>query len=223
MMTNQIVPGGFFIFRDFNISNISLIVNSIIANFEFVLNSKLGGLQLLSSKFDMEQKKLFRRLHLSISSTYKISFSVSKRGGIVQLRPTLPIRGTRRGYFFWKISNVMYFLIPCHIKEVLTAVYLHWSVTLRTTHMSLCVSSYIDNRRPTCRFVCPHISTIVDPHVALCVLIYQQSSTHMSLCVSSYIDNRRPTCRFVCPHISTIVETTKKQNNNIVTLKMLKQ
>jgi hypothetical protein len=39
----------------------------------------------------MEQKKLFRRLHLSISSTYKISFSVSKRGGIVQLRPTLPI------------------------------------------------------------------------------------------------------------------------------------
>jgi hypothetical protein len=30
-------------------------------------------------------------LHLSISSTYKISFSVSKRGGIVQLRPTLPI------------------------------------------------------------------------------------------------------------------------------------
>ena len=91
-MTNQIVPGGFFfIFRDFNISEISLIVNSIIANFEFVLNSKLGGLQLLSSKFDMEQKKLFRRLHLSISSTYKISFSVSKRGGIVQLRPTLPI------------------------------------------------------------------------------------------------------------------------------------
>ena len=91
MMTNQIVPGGFFIFRDFNISEISLIVNSIIANFEFVLNSKLGGLQLLSSKFDMEQKKLLRRLHLSISSTYKISFSVSKRGGIVQLRPTLPI------------------------------------------------------------------------------------------------------------------------------------
>ena len=39
----------------------------------------------------MEQKKLFRRLHLSISSTYKILFSVSKRGGIVQLRPTLPI------------------------------------------------------------------------------------------------------------------------------------
>jgi hypothetical protein len=63
MMTNQIVPGGFFfIFRDFNISEISLIVNSIIANFEFVLNSKLGGLQLLSSKFEMEQKKLFRRL-----------------------------------------------------------------------------------------------------------------------------------------------------------------
>ena len=91
MMTNQIVPGGFFIFRDFNISEISLIVNSIIANFEFVLNSKLGGLQLLSSKFDMEQKKLFRRLHLLISSTYKISFSVFKRGGIVQLRPTLPI------------------------------------------------------------------------------------------------------------------------------------
>jgi hypothetical protein len=42
-------------------------------------------------KFDMEQKKLFRRLHLLISSTYKISFSVFKRGGIVQLRPTLPI------------------------------------------------------------------------------------------------------------------------------------
>jgi hypothetical protein len=54
----------FFIFRDFNISEISFIVNSIIANFEFVLNSNLGGLQLLSSKFDMEQKKLFRRLHL---------------------------------------------------------------------------------------------------------------------------------------------------------------
>jgi hypothetical protein len=46
-MTNQIVPGGFFfIFRDFNISEISLIVISIIANLEFVLNSKLGGLQL---------------------------------------------------------------------------------------------------------------------------------------------------------------------------------
>ena len=73
----------------------------------------------------------------------------------------------------------MYFLIPSHIKEVLTTVYLHWSVTLRTTHMSLCVSSYIDNRRPT--------------------------------------------CRFVCPHTSTFVETTKKQNNNIVTRKMLKQ
>ena len=84
-------PEAFFIFRDFNISEISLIVNYIIANFEFVFNSKLGGLQLLSSKFDMEQKKLFRRLHLSISSTYKISFSVSKRGEIVQLRPTLPI------------------------------------------------------------------------------------------------------------------------------------
>jgi hypothetical protein len=41
---------------DFNISEISLIVNSIIANFEFVLNSKLGGLQLLSSKFDMVQR-----------------------------------------------------------------------------------------------------------------------------------------------------------------------
>jgi hypothetical protein len=62
-----------------------------------------------------------------------------------------------------------------------------------------------------------------DPHVALCVLVYRQSSTHMSLCVSSYIDNRRPTCRFVCPHTSTFVETTKKQNNNIVTRKMLKQ
>jgi hypothetical protein len=45
----------------------------------------------LSSKFDMKQKKLFRKLHLSIPSTYKISFSVSKRGGIVQLRQTLPI------------------------------------------------------------------------------------------------------------------------------------
>ena len=88
---NQIVPGGFFLFRDFNISEISIIVNSIIANFEFVLNSKFGGLQLLSSKFEMEQMKLLRKLHLSISSTYKISFSVSKRGGIVQLRPTLPI------------------------------------------------------------------------------------------------------------------------------------
>jgi hypothetical protein len=51
------------LFRDFNISEISLIVNSIIAKFEFVLNSKLGGLQLLSFKFEMEQKKLFRRLH----------------------------------------------------------------------------------------------------------------------------------------------------------------
>ena len=39
----------------------------------------------------MEQNELFRRLHLSISSTHKISFSVSNSGGIVQLRPTLPI------------------------------------------------------------------------------------------------------------------------------------
>ena len=61
-MTNQIVPGGFlifFLFRDFNVSDISLIVNSIRVNFEFVLNSKLDGLQLLSSKFDMEQNTLF--------------------------------------------------------------------------------------------------------------------------------------------------------------------
>jgi hypothetical protein len=34
-------PEALFIFRDFNISEIS--INSIIANFEFVLNSKLGG------------------------------------------------------------------------------------------------------------------------------------------------------------------------------------
>jgi hypothetical protein len=50
----------------------NIIVNSIIANFEFVLNSKFGGLQLLSSKFEMEQKKLLRKLHLSISLTYKL-------------------------------------------------------------------------------------------------------------------------------------------------------
>jgi hypothetical protein len=51
------------------------------------------GLQLLSSKFDMEQKKLFRRLHLLISSTYKISFSVFKRGGIVHLaRECIPTK-----------------------------------------------------------------------------------------------------------------------------------
>jgi hypothetical protein len=51
MMTNQIVPGGFFcLLRHFNISEISLIVNSIKCSFESVLNSKLGGLQLLSSK-----------------------------------------------------------------------------------------------------------------------------------------------------------------------------
>jgi hypothetical protein len=56
------VPEGFFLFRDFNISEISIIVNSIIANFEFVLNSKFGGLQLLSSKFEMEQMKLLRKL-----------------------------------------------------------------------------------------------------------------------------------------------------------------
>jgi hypothetical protein len=66
----------------------------------------LGGLQLLSSKFDMEQKKLFRRLHLSISSTYKISFSVSKRGGIVQLRPTLPISFLTRDQNYRKIFRV---------------------------------------------------------------------------------------------------------------------
>jgi hypothetical protein len=45
-------PEAFFLFRDFKISEISIIVNSIIANFEFVLNSKFGGLQLLSSKFE---------------------------------------------------------------------------------------------------------------------------------------------------------------------------
>jgi hypothetical protein len=63
-------------------------------------SNSFGGLQLLSSTFDMEQKKLFRRLHLSISSTYKISFSVSKWGGIVQLRPTLPISFLTREYTF---------------------------------------------------------------------------------------------------------------------------
>ena len=48
MMTNQIVSGRLFFFFFLYLG--TLIVNSIIANFEFVLNSKLGGLQLLSSK-----------------------------------------------------------------------------------------------------------------------------------------------------------------------------
>jgi hypothetical protein len=39
------------------------------------------SLVLLSSTFDMEQKKLFRRLHLSISSTYKISLNIKKASG----------------------------------------------------------------------------------------------------------------------------------------------
>jgi PIN domain nuclease of toxin-antitoxin system len=55
------VPGGFFIFRDFNISEISLIVNSIIANFEFVLNSNLGGLQL-----EKHLKEWFSSMYLII-------------------------------------------------------------------------------------------------------------------------------------------------------------
>jgi hypothetical protein len=59
------------------------------------LTWKGGGLMVFcfvqKFKFEMEQKKLLRKLHLSISSTYKLWFSVSKRGGIVQLRPTLPI------------------------------------------------------------------------------------------------------------------------------------
>jgi hypothetical protein len=58
----------------------------------FFVSFRNGSKSLVStSKFEMEQKKLFRKLHLSISSTNKLSFSVSKRGGIVQLRPTLPI------------------------------------------------------------------------------------------------------------------------------------
>jgi hypothetical protein len=47
-----------------SISEISIIVNSIIANFEFVLNTKFGGLQLLSSKFEMDNSGIKREMKI---------------------------------------------------------------------------------------------------------------------------------------------------------------